>query len=290
MSSAAFINYNGKILSAAEPLFTHSNRAFRYGDGLFESLRMIRGEVPLLDMHASRLRAGMKLFKLDNYQVVDASWMNEAISLLARSNKIFSNARIRFSVFRDGQGLYTPTSNRFAFLVEMERLEEQNYELNKKGLLIDIYTGFRQQQHPLSAFKTINALPYVLSGIFRQEHKLDESVLLSQEGHICETTASNIFLIKDNQLYTPPLSTGCIDGVMRKVVMQLSKSKGMKTREILLHPDALKAADEIFLTNAIKGIQWIVGYKEKRYFNRVSRLLNEALNAHIVHLWADSKM
>lgn len=290
MSSATFINFNGKIVNASEPLLTFSNRAFRYGDGLFETLRMIRGELPLLEMHARRLQAGMKMLKLDNYQGMDAGQMEEQISLLSKSNKIFSNARIRFSVFRDADGLYTPSHNRFSFVVEMQRLEEQNYELNKKGLLIDIFPDIRKELNLLSPFKTINSLPYVLSGVFKRENNLDESVLLSSGGYISETTASNIFLIKDKTLFTPELSTGCIDGVMRRVVLKLAAENGLQIQETLLPPDSLKAADEIFLTNSIKGIQWVVGYKEKRYFNRVSRSLNDALNDYIVRMWASSKL
>ncbi|QEC53665.1 branched-chain amino acid aminotransferase [Anseongella ginsenosidimutans] len=290
MSSATFINYNGKIVNASEPLFTSGNRAFRYGDGLFETLRMIRGELPLLEMHARRLQAGMKILKFDNYQAMDAGQMESQISLLSKSNKIFSNARIRFSVYRDAGGLYTPVHNGFAFVVEMQRLEEQNYELNKKGLLIDIFPDIRTEFNLLSPFKTINSLPYVLSGVFKKEHKLDESVLLSAGGHISETTASNIFLIKNKTLFTPELSTGCIDGIMRRVVLKLAAEGGLQVQETLLPPDSLKAADEIFLTNTVRGIQWVVGYKEKRYFNRVSKSLNEALNEYMVRMWASSKL
>ena len=286
----SFINYNGSILSASEPIFPINNRAFLYGDGLFESMRMIKGELPLLEMHARRLQAGMRLLKLDNYQSMDAAKMEEEIGALARSNKIFSNARVRFSVFRDAPGLYTPGDNRFAFTVEMQRVEEQNYELNKKGLLIDVFPDIRKGCNALSPFKTLNSLPYVLSGIFRKEHNLDESILLSPDGHLSETTSSNIFLIKNRELYTPELSTGCIDGVMRNVVIKLASASGIRVHETRIPPDSLKAADEIFLTNSVRGIQWVVGYREKRYFNRVSRSLNEELNAYIVQIWASSKL
>src|SRR3546814_13685800 len=85
--SSTFINYNGNILDASEPIFTTGNRAFRYGDGLFESIRMIRGELPLLEMHASRLRAGMKALKLDGYQAMDAGQMESARSEERRVGK-----------------------------------------------------------------------------------------------------------------------------------------------------------------------------------------------------------
>lgn len=290
MSSASFINYNGKIISASEPVFKTTNRAFRYGDGLFETIRMVRGELPLLEMHARRLQAGMNVLKLTGPQTLDASQMERQISLLSKSNKIFSNARIRFSVFREEGGLYTPSENAYAFVVEMQRIEEQNYELNKKGLLIDIYPDIANVSNLLSPFKTINSLPYVLSGVFKQENNLDESVLLSAQGHLSETTSSNIFLIKDNVLYTPELSTGCVDGIMRRILIDLAAEKGLPVREGLIPPESLKAADEIFLTNSIKGIQWVVGYKEKRYFNRVSKTLHDALNDFIVRAWADSKL
>lgn len=290
MSSATFINYNGRIVNASEPVFTTSNRAFRYGDGLFETLRMVKGELPLLEMHARRLQAGMKVLKFEGYQTLDAGQMEKQISLLCKSNKIFSNARIRFSVFREEGGLYTPAHNGFTFVVEIQRIEEATYELNKKGLLIDVYPDIPNTLNALSPFKTINSLPYVLSGVFKKENRLDESVLLSREGHLSETTSSNIFLTKDNVLYTPELSTGCVDGIMRRIVIDLAGERGLPVQETLLPPDSLRMADEIFLTNSIKGIQWVVGFREKRYFNKVSRVLSDALNDFIVRAWADSKL
>lgn len=290
MASPEFLNYNGKIVNTSRLLFSSGNRAFRYGDGLFETLRMIRGELPLLDMHARRLQAGMKALKLKGYQSMNAAKLGEQIGALSKSNKIFSNARIRFSVFRDAGGHYVPDDNRFGFVVEMQRLEESAYELNKRGLLIDIFSDVRVNFNSLSAFKTSNSLPYVLSGVFNGEHRLDESVLLTPKGDLCETTSSNLFLIKDKTLFTPPLDTGCIDGVMRRIVIRLAGETGLRVQETLLPPEALRAADEIFLTNSVKGIQWVVGYKEKRFFNRVAKVLNNALNDFVTRMWASSKL
>lgn len=290
MLSSTFINFNGSIRPASDPVFTVSNRAFRYGDGLFETMRMIRGELPLLDMHAHRLREGMKFLQMDHYQALGPERLREEIGSLCKSNKIFSNARVRISVFRDAAGLYTPSGNNFAFIVEMERIEEHQYELNKKGLLVDIYPDLRKDVNALSPFKTINSLPFVLSGIYRKKQRLDESVLLNTAGHICETTSSNIFLIKNGELYTPPLDSGCIDGVMRRVVIQVAGGAGIPVHETQLPPESLRMADEIFLTNAVGGIRWVVGYKDKRFYNRMSKSLNEALNAHIIQEWANSKL
>lgn len=273
-----YINYNGTIQNASEPVFFINNRAFRYGDGLFETMRMMKGEIRFLELHARRLQAGMKFLKFDAAGIMSAERIRQEVFALAKANQIFSNARIRLTVFRDAYGLYTPSSNHFAFVIEMQGTDEQDYELNKKGLLIDVFKEVYLESTPLSPHKTISSLPYVLAGIYKKEHSLDECVLLNKNGYISEAISSNIFIVKDKQLFTPELGEGCVDGVMRKVLVKMAAQLGVPVHETVLAPESLRAADEIFMTNAVKGIQWVVGYKEKRYFSRMASYLNEQLN------------
>ena len=276
--SKQFINFNGNIIPADQQVLSINNRAFRYGDGLFESMRYMKGKLKFCDLHIERVRKGMKLLKLDNYSYIDDWFLREKAEELVRRNKTGPNARLRLTVFRDADGLYSPTANKIAYVLESQKLEDSQYIFNSKGLIIDVFDEIPKQVNILSNLKTCNALVYVLAGIFKNQNALDEVLILNQNGFLCESMSSNVFVIYDRKLYTPALNEGCIAGVMRQVVMRLAKENDIELVEAQINPEILNEADEVFLTNAGKGIQWVMGYNNKRYFNEVSRFLNEKLN------------
>ncbi|QQL48441.1 aminotransferase class IV [Mucilaginibacter ginkgonis] len=274
-----FIDLNGDILPADTKTFTAANRAFRYGDGLFESMRIIKGELKFADLHAARLKAGMKALKLDGYSQMDDWFIREKAKKLAATNKI-KNGRLRLSVFRDAGGLYTPSGNRSAYILEIEPIIDDTYELNNRGLIMDVYTEVTKPINALSNFKTSNALLYVLAGIFKTENKLDEAFILNQNGFLCETISANLFVWYQEKLYTPALTEGCISGVMRNVVIKIAVSLNIPMVEAQINPHILYEADEVFITNASRGIQWVMGFGVKRYFNRLSKMLSDELNKY----------
>ncbi len=276
--SKQFINFDGNILPADQMVFSINNRAFRYGDGLFESMRYMKGELRFPDLHMERIRKGMKLLKFDNYSQIDTWFIREKAEELIRRNKTGQDARLRLTVFRDAGGLYSPTANKMAYVLESQKLEESQYTINAKGLIIDVFDEIPKPVNILSNLKTCNALIYVLAGIFKNQNALDEVLVLNQNGFLCESMSSNVFVVYDRKLYTPALNEGCIAGVMRQVVMRLAKENGIELVEAQINPEILNEADEVFLTNAGRGIQWVMGYNNKRYFNEVSRFLNEKLN------------
>ncbi|WP_276364071.1 aminotransferase class IV [Daejeonella sp. H1SJ63] len=273
-----FINFNGVIVPADQQIFSVSNRGFRYGDGLFESMRYLNGELKFSELHIDRIQKGMKVLKLDRSALIDTWFLRERAEELIRRNKIGSDGRFRLTVFRDADGLYSPVSNKMAYVLESQKLEDNSYVLNKKGLIIDVYDEVPKPLNILSNLKTCNALVYVMAGIFKNRNGLDEVLILNQNGFLCESMSSNVFIVYDRKLYTPALNEGCIGGVMRQVVIRLAKENGIELIEAQINPDILNEADEVFLTNAAKGIQWVMGYNNKRYFNEVSRFLNEKLN------------
>ncbi|MCO4292222.1 aminotransferase class IV [Solitalea sp. MAHUQ-68] len=273
-----FINFKGEIIPEQQPLFTTKNRAFRYGDGLFESIRMIKGELKFLSFHTERLQYGMKQLMFSNYKTFTADFLNQQVHQLAKSNKLFDNARIRISVFREGEGLYTPETNQGAFIIEMQKMEESAYETNKKGVIIDLFSGVRKNYNQLSGLKTSNSLPYILAAIQKQQTGVDDVILLNDEGYLVEGISSNLFLVKNGEFYTPALTEGCVAGVMRRVMLEMALHTGLKMHEVKIKPEALRDADEIFLTNATQGIRWVVGYQEKRFFNSYSKMLTDMLN------------
>ncbi|MFA6944566.1 MAG: aminotransferase class IV [Pedobacter sp.] len=276
--SLSFINFNGSIVSSDQQILKVNNRGFRYGDGLFESMRYIKGILKFPDMHIDRIQKGMKLLKFDNCSLIDSWFIREKVEELVRRNKTGPDARIRLTVFRDSDGLYSPSSNKFGYILEVHKLSDNQYVMNKKGLIIDVFDEIPKPVNALSNLKTCNALIYVLAGVYKSQNALDEVLILNQNGFLCESMSSNVFVVYDRKLYTPALNEGCIAGVMRQVVMRLARENNIELVEAQINPDILNEADEVFLTNAGKGIQWVMGYNHKRYFNEVSRFLNEKLN------------
>lgn len=271
------INLNGEIISGDTKVFTAANRAFKYGDGLFESMRMLKGQLKFADKHADRLHKGMKALKMDGYSQMDSWFLREKAEQLASVNKI-KHGRLRLTVYRDSDGLYTPQQNKTGYVLEIVPADEPRYFLNSKGLIIDVFTELSKPNNFLSNIKTCNSLVYVLSGIYKTQHNLDDVLLLNQNGFLCEASSSNIFIYYQNHLYTPALSEGCVEGVMRQVIIDIAQKNNIPLTEAQISPEILYEADEVFLTNATRGIQSVMGYGIRRYFNKMSKVLVDELN------------
>ena len=273
-----FINFNGSIVPADQAVMTITNRGFRYGDGLFESMRWMKGEIKFAELHADRIRRGMKTLKLEGYSQVDTYFIRENVAELIRRNKTGSNARVRLSIFRDSEGLYNPVTNKFGYALEVSKIAETDYASNNRGLIVDVFDELPKPINILANLKTSNSLVYVMAGVYKNQHALDEVLILNQNGFLCEAMSSNVFVVYGGEIYTPALTEGCIAGVMRHVVMKLAKENNLIITEAQINPAILEQAEEVFVTNASKGIQWVMGYNNKRYFNEISRFLIGKLN------------
>lgn len=272
-----YINFNGEIVPADSRLLTTANRSYRYGDGLFESMRMMKGKLKFADLHADRLQRGMKALKIDGYSQTDAWFLKTKAEELATRNKA-KHARLRLTVYRDADGLYTPSQNKMGYSFELQPMDEPRYFLNEKGLIMDVFTELPKPSNYLSGIKTCNSLIYVMAGIYKEQNRLDDVFLLNQNGYLCEASSSNIFIWYNNHLYTPALSEGCVEGVMRQVIINVAKANNIGVTEAQINPEILYEADEVFLTNAARGIQSVMGFGVKRYFNRLSKGLLDELN------------
>ena len=272
-----YINFNDEIVPADTKLLPVANRSFRYGDGLFESMRLMKGQLKFADLHADRLLRGMKALKIDGYSQMDAWFLKDRVEDLARRNKI-RHGRLRLTVYRDAEGLYTPSQNKMGWCLELQPLEEPRYLLNSKGLIMDIFTELPKATNYLSNIKTCNSLIYVMAALYKEQNRLDDVFLLNQNGFLCEASSSNIFIWYQNHLYTPALSEGCVEGVMRQVIINIAKENEIPVTEAQISPEILYEADEVFLTNATRGIQTVMGFGIRRYFNEMSKVFIEQLN------------
>lgn len=243
--------YNSDILSETEFSLAPTDRAFQYGDGLFETMRYEAGKLWFLPDHYDRLRRGMAALYLD---VPDRFGQDELrhtiLDLIQRNNLGAGQVRVKLQLWRQPGGLYTPTTHGANWLLTVK--PGQSFALTNKPRL-GIYRDVRLSPSPLSPFKTLNALPYVLAGLYRQQHHFDEVVLLDTSGHLAECVASSLFWLKDHQLFTPSLDSGCIDGIIRRQLL-----RGHSVQEGLFLPDVLESADAVFCANT-SGIQTLLG-------------------------------
>lgn len=274
MNQARFLDFNGEIFHSEEAILKASNRNFRYGDGVFESMRWENGSVSLLNFHAERLQKSMELLKMEGGKRFSESFLQDKIESLLRRNSLRDQAcRVRLSVFRDGEGLYTPSTHESAYLLEVATLDKVSNVHNQAGLIIDVFTDHKKSANALANIKSANALLYVLASIYRKKHALDDVLLINEQGFLVESANSNIFIWYRNQLYTPALSEGCVDGVMRRSIIEFAAANDIEIIEAQINTQILNEAEEIFLTNAVHGMQCVLGYQKKRYFHKLSKEL-----------------
>src|SRR5690606_35533846 len=269
---------NGHLISIYEPNVAFNNRAFRYGDALFESIRFCNNKIMFLKDHITRLKLGMTVLRMNVPAEFNTTNIEEFILQLLKHNIHAPHARVRLTVFRKDGGFYAPETNDISFLIESDELSTP-YELNQRGYSVDIYADIKKSINKLSNIKTGNALMYVMAGVAKQSMKLDECFILNENGTIIESISSNVFVVKNGTLYSASLGEGCVAGVMRKQIMQLATENKILTFESAITSYTLMNADEIFLTNSINGVQWIGQFKEKFYTNKMSLFFMDKLLA-----------
>lgn len=281
MSSKNFIWLNGNIVDGNNPVLFSNNRSFLYGDGIFETILAHGTEAKHLHLHFVRLMKGMKALEIEVPVYLNEKVISETITRLLNKNRFFGNARVRITIFRNSDGFYTPTSNAAGVLIQTQELTTNFYELNKQGYLLDIYTDIKKPINKLSSIKSCNALLFVKAGLYRKANQLDDCIILNEEDRIAETISSNIFIVKGSTIYTPSLAEGCIPGIMREIVCKIIPSLGYEVNnQVAFGIKTLKDCDEIFLTNSINGIHWVLGMKQNRYFCNVSKTIIDALNKY----------
>ncbi len=281
MPTRNFIWLDGNILDGNNPALLASNRSFLYGDGVFETILAYGTEAKHLPLHFARLIKGMKVLEIDIPTYLNETFISETITRLLNKNRFFGNARVRITVFRNSEGFYTPTSNKAGVLIQTQELSTTFYELNKQGYLLDIYTDIKKPINKLSSIKSCNALLFIKAGLYRKANELDDCVILNNEDRVAETISSNIFIVKGNTIYTPSLAEGCIPGIMREVVCKIAPTLGFEiSNQVAFSIKALMDSDEVFLTNSINGIRWVLGIKQNRYFCNASKKINDALNRY----------
>ena len=282
MNNKSYINFNGSLKPVEQPVLPVDNRAFRYGDALFETIRYHKGTPLFFEDHYKRLLGGMDILMMETGSLPTPDKLSKQITSLVVKNAIFKDARIRLTVFRNGAGLYTPETNSVSYLIEASPLDNGFYTYNKKGLLIGVFDKYHKPVLPYSGFKNANSLLNILGSIYKKENNFDDCLILNEKGKIIEALSSNLFWIKNNTVFTPSTASGCVDGIMRKQVIKTITKSGMEIKETQgTAPEELFHADEVFITNSIQGIQRVVGIGDKRYYSFKTKKIFTLLTENI---------
>jgi len=270
-------NFNGKLVLKEEFSFSPNNRGLKFGDSIFETIKLQNNKVVFAEDHYFRLMASIRMVRMEIPLEMSLAFFENEIIKTAQANNL-KNARVRFTVFRKPGGLYMPLSNKIDYFIEINEYSNSYKEIYE----VEIFKDFYVYSGLLSTLKSNNKLLNVVASVFQNENNLDNCFLLNEKKNLVEAINANVFLIKGQKVVTPPLTDGCLKGIIRKKVIELLKEDDeLDFEEIAISPFELQKADEVFITNAIVGIQPVTKFKRKSYNNEVSLKIKEKLE-HLI--------
>lgn len=275
------VNFNGNFFSNDTAILTHNNRGLKYGDAVFETMRYVNGTLFFWEDHYFRLMASMRILRMEIPMAFTLEFLEEEIKRTTTENTAKGDAfRVRLTVFRNDGGLYTPATNNVSYLIETTPLESPFYLTQEDTYEVELFKDFYLNKDMLSNLKTSNKLLHVVAGVYAEENGYANCLLVNTDKNVVEAINGNLFVVNGNQVKTPPLGDGCLDGVVRKKLMEIIKaSEELELLEASVSPFELQKADELFLTNSIIGIQSITKYRKKEFGNLIAKGLLAKLNA-----------
>lgn len=276
---STFLLHNGKLKRREEVLFPLHDRVVRFADGFFESMRAFATHVPLFSLHYRRMMRAFDLLLLNKANFPTEQALLFDIERLIKSNKTFGSSRIRLTVYRSGQGYYFSDKDDIDWFVEVYPLEGTKFTIDTKGVLINVFRDVAKPIIPMYSVKVNHAMFYILAAQWAKRNGYDDVLLINHKNHIVEATSSNVFVLHKGVMYTPPLSDGAVDGIMRQFLLQhLSAEFGVRVKEESFDEKLLSEADEIFLTNAVVGCKSVLGFGQRRYYRDFAIQLIDWLN------------
>ena len=253
-----YVYLNDKLIEAQQVILSINNRGFFYGDGFFESIRFFNKKPFNFESHYQRIKTSLQLLSLDFNLDKDSMVMN--IQELLEKNNITNNGYVKLVFFRESNGKYLSNSNKCSILMIANQLEEDKFILNHIGLNVTWYNQEYKSKTSISNIKTLNALISVLAANFARDNNYNDAIIFNTDNVPIETTSSNLFIVKENIIYTSKLSEGCVSGSMRQLIMSFNQD----IKEVILDKQSISCADEVFLSNAM-GIKWVKKIQEHRF-------------------------
>lgn len=276
------INFNGN-LQENNTVITNNNRAYAYGDGLFETIKAVHGKLLFFEDHYFRLMASMRIMRMEIPMSFTLEFLQDEILKTIKANQLdTATCRVKLQVHRVEGGLYKPESNDVEFIVSVKALDQDFYLLNEGDYEVDLFKDFYVSPSLISTLKSNNKALNVVGSIYAKENNLDNCLLINTNKSVVEALNGNVFLVKGNTIKTPPLSDGCLKGIIRKQLIEIINLMEEYTlEEASISPFEIQKADEMFITNVITGIQPVSKYRKKQFATDVAKALLQKLNVKV---------
>jgi branched-chain amino acid aminotransferase len=259
-----FSIFNNEIVNSNEIILSNTNRGFSYGDGFFETIKFFKGSVFNFQNHFKRIIFSASLLDLKfDLTILELEIL---ITKIININNLL-NGSVKIIIYRESEGKYLPLTNKSSFYISCTKDSSDEFVLNTKSLKIDLYKDNFKSDSPLSNIKSLNSLLYVMASIYAKKNNFDDVLIFNSNKRIIESTNSNLFLFSDDVIYTPPLSDGCVDGTMRRLIVDILKIKYTISIESITESQLL-SSNEIFLTNSFSGVKWVGSFKNSGNKNK----------------------
>ncbi|MBG6130807.1 branched-chain amino acid aminotransferase [Aquimarina sp. EL_43] len=277
------VNINGNLLEDHKAVLAIDNRGYAYGDALFETIRVNSGTILFWEDHYFRLMASMRILRMQIPMSFTPEFLEKEIIDLITANELMNaSVRIKIMVNRVAGGLYTPASSDIEYNILVSQLQSNFYTISDQKYEVTLFKDHYVSTDMLSTLKSTNKLVNVLGGIFARENGFDNCLLINSDKMVIEALNGNLFLVKGNTIKTPPITDGCLKGILRTQLLRiLEKLPEYQLEEASISPFELQKADELFVTNVITGILPITKFRKKEYTSKTSKRLLGILNTRI---------
>ena len=277
------INFNGGIFEDSEAKLSVDNRGFAYGDAVFETIKVNNNKPVFWEAHYFRLMASMRILRMEIPMNFTPEFLeSQIIDLVSAWPSTSVSKRVKLTVFRNAGGYYTPSSNEVSYIISVSELKSDLYEISDGHYEIELFKDYLVSPNLLSTLKTNNKAINVVGSIYAKENKYDNCLLLNTNKNIIEALNGNVFLVQGNTIKTPPLSDGCLKGIIREKLIDIIKtSPNFNLIESSISPFELQKSNEIFITNVIHGIVPVRKFRKKEFTTETSEALLKQLNAQL---------
>ena len=274
------VNLAGNIIEESNARISIDNRGLLYGDAVFETIKYSGGKILFWEDHYFRLMASMRIMRMDIPMTFTPEFLQDEISKIVTANEIGNAAaRVRLTVWRNPGGKYTPVDRGVSYMISLEKLDNPFYVLSEEPYQVELFKDFYVNSGLLSTLKSNNRLVNVLGSIYAEENDYDNCLLLNEKKQVIEALNGNLFLVSGYKIKTPPLTDGCLNGIMRKKLIEvIGELPDYVLEEESVSPFELQKADEMFVTNVITGIIPVTQYRKKVFDSTVAKELIGKLN------------
>ena len=271
------INYNGNFKDQSLDHF--NNRGFLFGDSVFETIKVVDNKIIYWEEHYLRLMSSMRILRIEIPSLYTPDFFEEEIRKTNLKIDSFFTGRVRLTIFRREGGLYLPDYNDPIFVINSQQTDQKLFNVNLNSYKVDLFKDYQIQSNLISNLKTNNRVVNVIGSIYAKENDLDNCILLNDQKVVSEFLNGNIFIVKNNHVITPPISSGCLNGIMRnKIIELINKLTNLEIEEKDFSPYELISSDEIWVSNSISGIIPVTEYRRKKFSNKVAITIINYLN------------